>query len=123
LTGGLNVVGVRYGAKYDATNRLTLPAAEMRRFGGCITSAHKLRKGFVSAGAPLSRPVQCTPSSRTGHGHLSGRGYPSLVPQAGCDLGAAYTLGGLVADAVPLLTQAVECACRPAMDYDPILRP
>jgi putative transposase len=31
LTGGLKVLVVRYGAKYFATNRLTLPAAEMRR--------------------------------------------------------------------------------------------
>lgn len=29
--GGLNVLVVRYGAKYFATNRLTLPAAEVRR--------------------------------------------------------------------------------------------
>jgi hypothetical protein len=31
LTGGLKVLVVRYGAKYFATNRLTLPAAEVRR--------------------------------------------------------------------------------------------
>ncbi len=31
LTGGLKVVVVRYGAKYYATNRLTLAAAEVRR--------------------------------------------------------------------------------------------
>ena len=31
LTGGLKVLVVRYGAKYYATNRLTLPAAEIRR--------------------------------------------------------------------------------------------
>jgi putative transposase len=31
LTGGLKVLVVRYGAKYYATNRLTLPAAELRR--------------------------------------------------------------------------------------------
>ena len=31
LTGGLKVLVVRYGAKYSATNRLTLPAAEVRR--------------------------------------------------------------------------------------------
>jgi putative transposase len=31
LTGGLKVLAVRYGAKYFATNRLTLPAAEVRR--------------------------------------------------------------------------------------------
>jgi Transposase DDE domain len=31
LTGGLKVLVVRHGAKYDATNRLTLPAAEVRR--------------------------------------------------------------------------------------------
>ena len=31
LTGGLNVLVVRYGAKYYATNRLTLLAAEVRR--------------------------------------------------------------------------------------------
>jgi hypothetical protein len=31
LSGGLKVLVVRYGAKYDATNRLTLPAAEVRR--------------------------------------------------------------------------------------------
>jgi hypothetical protein len=31
LTGGLKVVVVRYGAKYYAPNRLTLPAAESRR--------------------------------------------------------------------------------------------
>jgi hypothetical protein len=30
-SGGLNVLVVRYGAKYSATNRLTLPAAEVRR--------------------------------------------------------------------------------------------
>jgi putative transposase len=32
LTGNLKVVVVRYGAKYYATNRLTLPAAEVRRW-------------------------------------------------------------------------------------------
>jgi putative transposase len=31
LTGGLKVLVVRYGAKYFATNRLTLPAVEVRR--------------------------------------------------------------------------------------------
>jgi putative transposase len=31
LTGGLKVLVVRYGAKYYATNRLALPAAEVRR--------------------------------------------------------------------------------------------
>ncbi len=31
LTGGVKVLVVRYGAKYFATNRLTLPAAEIRR--------------------------------------------------------------------------------------------
>jgi putative transposase len=31
LTGGLKVLVVRYGAKYYATNRLTLPPAEVRR--------------------------------------------------------------------------------------------
>ena len=31
LAGGLKVLVVRYGAKYSATNRLTLPAAEVRR--------------------------------------------------------------------------------------------
>jgi hypothetical protein len=31
LSGGLNVLVVRYGAKYDATNRLMLPSAEVRR--------------------------------------------------------------------------------------------
>jgi DDE family transposase len=31
LTGGLKVLVVRYGAKYDATNRLTLAAPELRR--------------------------------------------------------------------------------------------
>jgi putative transposase len=31
LTGALKVLGVRYGAKYFATNRLTLSAAEVRR--------------------------------------------------------------------------------------------
>jgi hypothetical protein len=31
LTGELCVLVVRYGAKYDATNRLTLPADEVRR--------------------------------------------------------------------------------------------
>lgn len=31
LTGNLQVLVVRHGAKYDATNRLTLPAAEVRR--------------------------------------------------------------------------------------------
>jgi hypothetical protein len=31
LTGGLNVLGVSYGAKYYATHRLTRPAAEVRR--------------------------------------------------------------------------------------------
>lgn len=30
-TGGLKILVVRYGAKYFATNRLTLPAAEGRR--------------------------------------------------------------------------------------------
>jgi IS4 transposase len=31
LSGGLKVVGVRYGAKDYATNRLTLPSAEVRK--------------------------------------------------------------------------------------------
>jgi hypothetical protein len=31
LAGGLKVLVVRYGAKYFATNRLTLSAAEVRR--------------------------------------------------------------------------------------------
>jgi hypothetical protein len=31
VTGGPKVLVVRYGAKYFATNRLTLPAAEVRR--------------------------------------------------------------------------------------------
>jgi hypothetical protein len=31
LTGGVKVLVVRYGAKYFATNRLTLPAAEVRQ--------------------------------------------------------------------------------------------
>jgi putative transposase len=35
LTGGLKVLVVRYGAKYYATNRLTLPAAEVRRLYRC----------------------------------------------------------------------------------------
>jgi hypothetical protein len=34
LTGGLNVLVVRYGAKYYATHRLTLPAAAVRRLYG-----------------------------------------------------------------------------------------
>jgi hypothetical protein len=34
LTGGLKVLVVRYGAKYYATNRLTLAAAEVRRLYG-----------------------------------------------------------------------------------------
>jgi putative transposase len=34
LTGGLKVLVVRYGKKYYATNRLTLPAAEVRRLYG-----------------------------------------------------------------------------------------
>jgi hypothetical protein len=34
LTGGLKVLVVRYGAKYYATNRLTLPVAEVRRLYG-----------------------------------------------------------------------------------------
>jgi Transposase DDE domain len=34
LTGGLKVLVVRYGAKYFATNRLTLAAAEVRRLYG-----------------------------------------------------------------------------------------
>ena len=31
LSRGLKVLAVRYGAKYYATNRLSLPAAEVRR--------------------------------------------------------------------------------------------
>jgi tetratricopeptide (TPR) repeat protein len=34
--------------------------------------------------------------------------YPLFFPAVAADLGAAYTLGGRVADAVPLLTQAME---------------
>jgi putative transposase len=34
LSGGLKVLVVRYGAKYFATNRLTLPAVEVRRLYG-----------------------------------------------------------------------------------------
>ena len=43
-----------------------------------------------------------------GPGHLSGRGPPGLFPLVAAALGAAYTLAGRVADAVPLLTQAME---------------
>jgi hypothetical protein len=34
--------------------------------------------------------------------------FPLFFPAVAADLGAAYTLGGRVADAVPLLTQAME---------------
>jgi putative transposase len=42
LTGGLKVLVVRYGAKYYATNRLTLPAAEVRRLYGIRTQIEEV---------------------------------------------------------------------------------
>src|SRR4029453_10420856 len=42
-------------------------------------------------------------------------GLPAFFPRVAATLGAAYTLGGRVADAVPLLTQAMEQATAAAM--------
>jgi hypothetical protein len=42
LSGGLKVLVVRYGAKYYATNRLTLPAAEVRRLYGGRTQIEEV---------------------------------------------------------------------------------
>ena len=64
-----------------------------------------------SAGPPPRRPAQGIPPARTGRGHLSGSGPPGLSPLAAAALGTAYTVGGRVADAVSLLTQAMEQAC------------
>ncbi len=62
-----------------------------------------------SAVSPPRRPVQGTPPARTGRGHLSrDADIPAYFPRMAAALGAAYTLGGRIADAVPLLTQALE---------------
>ena len=53
--------------------------------------------------------------ARTGHGHMSRRGPPGLVPLDGHGLGCGVHLSGRVADAVPLLTQAMEQATATAM--------
>ena len=66
-----------------------------------------LARGSVCWPSPR-RPAQGTPLARTGRGHLSGGGPPSLFPWVAAALGAAYTLAGRVADALPLLTQALE---------------
>ena len=49
--------------------------------------------GDRSAGPPPGRPAQGTPPARTGRGHLSGRGPPSLVPRDGCGLGCGVYPG------------------------------
>ena len=61
-----------------------------------------------SAGPPPRGPGQRPPPAGAGHGHLSGRGASNYFPWVAAALGEAYTLGGRVADAVPLLTQAIE---------------
>ena len=77
--------------------------------GGCAPcEPHDCLVGGWSAGPPPRRPAQGTPPARTGRGHLSGSGPAILFPQMAAALGAAYTLSGRVADAVPLLTQAME---------------
>jgi tetratricopeptide (TPR) repeat protein len=46
---------------------------------------------------------------------------PAYFPQIAPALGAAYTLAGRVADAVPLLTQAMEQTMAKKMGYDQVL--
>ena len=78
------------------------------RGGGSPRKPHVRLLGDRSAGPPPRRPAQGTPPARTGGGPLSGRGPSLYFPWVAAALGAAYTLGGRVADAVPLLTQAME---------------
>ncbi len=69
---------------------------------------HVCLVGDWSADPPPRQPAQGAPPARTGYGHLSGSRPPVLLPLDGCSLGSAYNLSGRVADAVPLLTQAME---------------
>ena len=65
---------------------------------------------------PYTRAICPGPSpARTGHGHMSRRGPPGLAPLDGHGLGCGVHLSGRVADAVPLLTQAMEQATATAM--------
>ena len=78
------------------------------RGGGSPREPHVGLLGDRSAVPPPRRPAQGAPPARTGRGHLSGRRPPGLFPQDGCGLGCGVYPGGRVADAVPLLTQAME---------------
>jgi len=49
LSGGLKVLVVRYGKKHYATNRLTLPAAEVRRLYRVRTQIEEV----------INKPLQC----------------------------------------------------------------
>ena len=82
-------------------------AADCR--GGCSPrQPHVCLVGGWSAVPPPRRPAQSTPPARTGLGICQDADLPTYFPWMAAALGAAYTLGGRVTDAVPLLTQAME---------------
>ena len=61
------------------------------------------------SGGPLPRGfVQGAPAPRTGLGLVHEADLPGWFPMVATVLGAAYTLAGRGADALPLLTQALE---------------
>jgi len=65
--------------------------------------------GSWSSVPPSRRPAQGPPPTRTGYGHLSGSGPPIHFLLGGCGLGRGiHPWPGVVADAVSLLTQALE---------------
>ena len=63
--------------------------------------------GHWAAGPPPGRPAQGAPLPRTGLGICQDADLPGWFPRMAAALGAAYTLAGRVADALPLLTQAL----------------
>ena len=63
------------------------------------------------------------PPTRTGRGHLPGGGPPALFPLGGCGFGGGIHPVGRVADAVPLLTQAMEqSTARETLAYQVLCR-
>jgi hypothetical protein len=68
LTGGLKVLVVRYGAKYYATNRLTLLPAEVRRlcrFRAKMEEVIRVCYAKISSGSVAVNPARSGPSSIT----------------------------------------------------------
>ena len=63
------------------------------RGGGAPREPHVGLVRERSAVPPPRRPAQGTPPARTGHGHLSGRGPPSLFPLDGCGFGGGVYPG------------------------------